>query len=51
MFWLIHLAGHCIQKGQHCSSPSRPILSLVLDEVTTQPVEELDLVLGQILCW
>ena len=43
MFWLIRLAGHCIQKGQHCSSPSHPILSLVLDEVTMQPVEELDL--------
>lgn len=43
MFWLIHVAGHCIQKGQRCSSPSHPILSLVLDEATTQPVEELDL--------
>lgn len=43
MFWLIPLAGHCIQKGQHCSSPSRPVLSLVLDEVITQPAEELDL--------
>jgi len=43
MLWLFHLAGHCIQKGQPCSSPSHPVLSLVLDGITTQPVEELDL--------
>lgn len=43
MFWLTHLAGHCIQKGPHCSSASHLTLSLVLDEVTTQPFEELDL--------
>lgn len=41
MFWLVHLAGYYIQKGQHCSSC--PVLSLVLDEVTMQPVEKLDL--------
>lgn len=43
MFCLTYLAGHCIQKGQYCSSPSCPILSLVSDELTTQPLEELDL--------
>lgn len=41
MFWLIHLAGCYIQKGQHCSSC--PILSLVSDEVTVQPIEKLHL--------
>lgn len=43
MFWLTHLAGHCIQKGQPCSSASHLTLYLVLDEVTMQPFEELDL--------
>lgn len=43
MFWLTHLAVYYIQKGQHCSSVSHFTLSLVLDEVTMQPFEGLDL--------
>lgn len=43
MFCLTHLAGCCIQKGQHCSSASCLTLSLVLDEVTMEPFEGLDL--------
>lgn len=42
MVWLIHLARHRIQRRQHCSSPSQPILSLMLDAVTMKTAEELD---------